>query len=181
MAQIEDGAQQYTFHAAHHLHHTPPALDTISYSDDQSRTGFRYDGPHSLPRIRSTIQDFLDAMGAFTIQLTRRHDHCKDIRPPIRNHTKRSKTQALPLAAAPRPQPPLNGNSHATIHGQRASSPPHSHRPPHPGHEEMTSSRHPPRSGRPKLHIRGHQRARRLPRYGIFIRDSTEILLSRDM
>ena len=67
-APIEDGAQQYTFHAAHHLDHNPPALDAISYSDDQSRIlGFQYDGPQSLPRIRSTIQGFLDAMGAFTI------------------------------------------------------------------------------------------------------------------
>ena len=67
-APIEDGAQQYTFHAAHHLDHNPPALDAISYSDDQSRIlGFQYDGPQSLPRIRSTSQGFLDAMGAFTI------------------------------------------------------------------------------------------------------------------
>ena len=53
---------------AHHLDHSTPKLDAISYSDDQSRIlGFLYNGPQSLPRIRATIQGFLDAMGAFTI------------------------------------------------------------------------------------------------------------------
>ena len=62
-AAVEHGTKQYTFHAAHHLDHTLPALDTISYSDDQSHLESSYQASLSLPNILAyNVNPFMSYM-----------------------------------------------------------------------------------------------------------------------